>query len=698
MTTENELINKSYHQTILDENKQGHPVKILGEMYMEEMQQQRPNLSSIRFAQGEVYFLNHDYEAAIYKWQHHIEEEFIPWAQKNIADAHLEMGLLEEAEKCYRQVETPSLALQSEVLLQLFSLYLQQDNKEKAVDTIKNAVKLNPDYSQVTEIARTYLEEIKDWDNAVELAVGEAIRTKSMAWFDILSGYVERGLTVNYDPTYFNELLTALLQIDHYRFESFTEVLWNSYRQSAFYKKWLGVMNQLLLKYQDDSSYVWKKLPNLFRQAYFELIDGRFLIRDISELMRDHLANWLSVTSESDALTSATAILAWNETFPSQLDSMLIREAEYHFESSKPSQDGREDGLQLFDSIKAWAEGEGLLEDLLERTNPLLKEYNLEAASPSRIRELIKVSITFLLEKRVELENAIQDNIHWNEDLLTSLHDIHHQVGDMKVEMVDNITDSFRAIKNAVIKNVMNELPKRLRNCSEFVQEDSDFSKLHVELNEEINRRIASYMKNYVKNDLKHTVQGWIEECKKEFQESQLICNELSENINLQYNEETILLKGDFKVLDDWQRDLERISRGLLRFEKTNVLLRNTPAQLLLKGAGKLFGSFSKNKEMLYSRYKNYIENADFSQIAKDIISPFIQQLELFEESIEWDISRFFSNSFDVLNNEMEKVQLDIERHKDALKTMRENPEIYRDPLTLFEVKLRQYELMNTLS
>jgi|SRR5690625_2157673 len=90
MTTENELINKTYYREILDENKHGHAVKILGEMYVEMLQEPRPELASIRFAQGEVYFLNNDYEAAIFKWQQPVEKEFVPWAQKNIAEAHLE--------------------------------------------------------------------------------------------------------------------------------------------------------------------------------------------------------------------------------------------------------------------------------------------------------------------------------------------------------------------------------------------------------------------------------------------------------------------------------------------------------------------------------------------------------------------------------------------------------------------------------
>ena len=40
-----------------------------------------------------------------------------PWAQKNIADAFVELGLLEDAEGPYRQVGTSSIALKSAMLL-----------------------------------------------------------------------------------------------------------------------------------------------------------------------------------------------------------------------------------------------------------------------------------------------------------------------------------------------------------------------------------------------------------------------------------------------------------------------------------------------------------------------------------------------------------------------------------------------------
>ncbi|MFB1050632.1 tetratricopeptide repeat protein [Paraliobacillus sp. JSM ZJ581] len=699
MTTENERISKSYYQTMINEsNKQGNAVKILGDMYIEEMQKHQPNLSSIRFAQGEVYYLNQDYEAAIFKWQQPLEEELIPWAQKNIADAQMELGLLEDAEGLYRQVNTSSLALQSEVLLQLLSLYVQQGNQIKAVSTIKEAVTLNPDYPRLTEIAQAYLEDINDWNNAIELAVDEAIRTQSIYWVEVLSGYAQKGLNVNHRPDYFNGLLIDLLHMDRDRFESFTEVLWNSYRSSAHYLEWLSVINRLLFDLQNELPFVWEKLPNLYQEAYFDLISGEFLIQDISDLIQIHLANWLEITSESDALVSSTAILAWDETIPSVLNSNLISKATYLYENAAPNRNGRKDGVQLFDAIQAWAKEEDLLEDLTECIGSMLTDSNMETASPSKIQRVIKASITFLLEQRIELEKGIQEDIHWNETLLTNLQHTHQQIGTMEKEAAYVMTDTFRKMKNSLTQRVLTELPKQLQDSSSIIQEDSDFSTIHEDLNEEMNKRIASFMKKFASNDVKHAIQQWIKGCKSDFKEHQVACNELSQTINMPFDEEKVVLKGDFKVLDDWQRDLERISRGLLRIEKTNVLRRNTASQLFLKGAGKLIGSISKNNDMLYSKYINNVENEDYSQTVEGIITPFMQQLDLFENSIEWDVNRFFSNPQDILELEIEKVEVDIESHTNVIQKMHEKPEIYRDPLTLFELRLSQYELMNTIS
>src|SRR5699024_2351695 len=140
------------------------------------------------------------------------------------------------------------------------------------------------------------------------------------------------------------------------------------------------------------------------------------------------------------------------------------------------------------------------------------------------------------------------------------------------------------------------------------------------------------------------------------------------------------------------------MDRSISRLEKINFVVRNSASRLLLKGGSKLVETISKNKDKLRSKYKNYIENADFTHIVEELLAPFIQQLDLFEGSIEWDVDRFFSNHLDVLINEMEEAQLAIEKHKNSLHQMQEKPEIYRDPLTLFDLKLRQYELMNKIN
>ncbi|HJV31290.1 MAG TPA: hypothetical protein VJ558_03780, partial [Bacillales bacterium] len=77
------------------------------------------------------------------------------------------------------------------------------------------------------------------------------------------------------------------------------------------------------------------------------------------------------------------------------------------------------------------------------------------------------------------------------------------------------------------------------------------------------------------------------------------------------------------------------------------------------------------------------------------VMNRFFQQFELFERSLERDISWIFRNSINVLNHAVEDAQLEIQTNEDMVKKMNTNPEMFRDPLTLFEVRLRQLEWMN---
>ncbi len=154
------------------------------------------------------------------------------------------------------------------------------------------------------------------------------------------------------------------------------------------------------------------------------------------------------------------------------------------------------------------------------------------------------------------------------------------------------------------------------------------------------------------------------------------------------------ILECDFKVLDDWRRDADRMTSGI-HLEKMNILLRFTPSQFLLKSAGKLLGGLTQNKSMLYNKYKQYIENEDYHEVAELIAKRFLHQFDFFAKSIERDITIFFRDPLVILNQTVEETRSEIEANKDALDEMRKNPEWYQDPLTFFELKLRQSEWLN---
>ena len=98
---------------------------------------------------------------------------------------------------------------------------------------------------------------------------------------------------------------------------------------------------------------------------------------------------------------------------------------------------------------------------------------------------------------------------------------------------------------------------------------------------------------------------------------------------------------------------------------------------------------------MLYNKYKQYIENEDYHEVAELIAKRFLHQFDFFAKSIERDITIFFRDPMVILNQTVEETRSEIEANKDALDEMKKNPEWYQDPLTFFELKLRQSEWLN---
>ena len=122
--TDEQLLKKSYYKSFIEPNEKRHPIQVLGDAYLKE-QNNMTELMNIRFAQGEVYYEAKDYEAAIFKWGN-INNELEPWAKKNMADAYFDLELYSDAEAIYKSIFSEAMTLNSEVLIQLFSLYIQE--------------------------------------------------------------------------------------------------------------------------------------------------------------------------------------------------------------------------------------------------------------------------------------------------------------------------------------------------------------------------------------------------------------------------------------------------------------------------------------------------------------------------------------------------------------------------------------------
>ena len=154
----------------------------------------------------------------------------------------------------YTSITTDNKILMTEIVLQLLSLYIEQNNFDSAFAVIKEAVSLNPDYPNVTTIARSFYEEQQDFDSAVELAVNELIRTESYPWFEVLKEYIDKGFTKNISPDYFYKVLVTLNNVDQVQFTQIVSSVWHSYKDEQNYLLWLNTINEFFIHIEIHSS------------------------------------------------------------------------------------------------------------------------------------------------------------------------------------------------------------------------------------------------------------------------------------------------------------------------------------------------------------------------------------------------------------------------------------------------------------
>ncbi|QKE72921.1 GTP-binding protein [Arthrobacter citreus] len=907
MTVKQQFIKKEFYKSYLNENhNENHPIAVLADLYRE--QDEEMDLSSIRFAQGEVYFENKDFESAVFKWEK-VGNQLSDWAKKNIADSYYEIGSYETAEKLYKEVKTESRTLTSEIYLQLFSLYIDVAKYEEADRIIKEAVKYNPDYPNVTKIARNFYEKNHDWNSAVALASDESIRTEDLKWFIILKEYIINGVTREMAPSYFVQTLLSLSKVNLEHFELMVEALWNSYREQPVYVNWLQTFNDMLFQINVETGVKWNRLPLIYTMTYEALVEGEYFAAQLEEMMPSFLTNWLRITDLKGAVLATTATLAWDRIFPGRIDQQIVVDAERAFEQLMQTPDCFEIGKELFENILQWSvineievgdsfewwtnkltqfenttmliagtAGNGkssFVNSLLgekmmgsSTTMPVLFEQNneseiivfsnegntqlaeysdfydlttvennllkgdelvyyklpnsflekhnlsiidtpgidgdtintkallqsvkladrlvfvLNATAPytenersllitiqkelptlpihfilnkmdsiyskeeiERVRNEIQAKITvdfpgakvlpyssiysnqdqfkdlelfieknvlsteanskqteklllairklinFLLEKRVEKEDELRANVEWNEVLDEKLNGLLHSLKDKEMEHLNTIKNSYRELKDELKYDLKLSVPGLLKECKELIKEDSDFSTILETVNEEMNHRIGEYVRATTLPKLNEALQNWIKESGVLLEGTQSYLAEMSNSLNEYIGNEYLSLECDFKVLDDWRRDADRMT-SMTQLDEMNILLNASPSQFILKSSGILLGLLPQNKSKLVAQYQKYVDNVNYDDVTSDLSTKFFLQFEMFEKTLPRDLAMFLNAPFEQIHELVDEIRLAISNYNRTLDDMKSNPSIYFDPITFFTVRLRQLEFL----
>ncbi|WP_409252985.1 tetratricopeptide repeat protein [Bacillus sp. SCS-153A] len=305
----------------------------------------------------------------------------------------------------------------------------------------------------------------------------------------------------------------------------------------------------------------------------------------------------------------------------------------------------------------------------------------------------VKDILKDLLRQRVDRENNLIDSIQWNKDMEKKLNGAYLQLKDLEAEKASAIKSAFVEKTSQVQNRILEELPAVLKNCVDFIKEDSDFRTLHLSLNEEMNKRIEEYLTEKAMPQLEQNLEEWIVLATEELKTGRQYLEEMRDSFNAMYREERLELQCDFKVLSDWRRDADRLTSKVMK-DKLNILLRRNPSQVLLKSVGKIFGTIGQNKQMLLNQYTRFIENETYEDTAQAVVERFMAQFQLFQQSIERDVSIFFRGPLAELETTAEETNNLIADNELELSGLKANPEAVKDPLKIFNIRQRQLELI----
>ncbi|MDX5475829.1 MAG: hypothetical protein LPK00_09885, partial [Bacillaceae bacterium] len=336
-----------------------------------------------------------------------------------------------------------------------------------------------------------------------------------------------------------------------------------------------------------------------------------------------------------------------------------------------------------------------LQEDFISFLNRTLdtSESLLEERRSLKLLHAIRSVYNEVLNNRAAMENKLSNTITFHEDILSRLQALVTHLDEEQGEKTRELIEAYRVVKLEMQAELKNTNPQLLQGTSDLIQEDSDFSKLHNELNEEMNRRIQEYLEQELTPKYSAALQQWLQEARDHLNEIQTYLTDMSESFNGLYRHDKVRLLADFQVVEDWRRDMNRIiSRA--EVGHLNILNRQNPVQFILKGAGLLFNKLPQNKTFLYTQYKKYIENEKYDDITAIVTQKYFLEFNLFEKSLRNDVVTFLNEPFVQLEATIEDAESEIAKATRKLEAMEANPEMYQDPLKLLNVRLMQYEFM----
>lgn len=290
----------------------------------------------IRFTQGEQYYHMGDYEAAIFKWEKAEESPLSHWSLKNIGDAYRQDGRYDKAEEYYHKVvmKNSSDTLYMETLLALFDLYISLNKLDLALKVLKETVKTEPDYKNVSVQALDIYEEHQLWNEAAFLIINEVSRTGTQFWIWKFTEYIDEWRLQDIKPEELMSVLPVIMENEDSLVNEVIEKLWSGYKGTEYYLDWLKAFHFNFPSFKDEGSN-WSVIGEICSTEFQSLLLSDYEMDEIIQLIPQYLVNWWSM-AEKERRSIRGFILAWEEVYSYSFeDDFLVEVRDYQIQANE---------------------------------------------------------------------------------------------------------------------------------------------------------------------------------------------------------------------------------------------------------------------------------------------------------------------------------------------------------------------------